>query len=148
MEAARIGLDVTRSLFELHGVDTRGSVVLRSRIARARLQETFARLPRCIVGLESVGTAFRWGHELASLGHDVRLMPPHAVAPYRERLGAEASTAQVICEALGSAGTRFTQITVPRRSLWGLYSSSRILRQGLVLFARRERGASDREIGG
>lgn len=148
MALVRIGLDVARSLFELHGVDSGGAVVLRSKVASARLGMTFAQLPPCIVGLESVGTAFRWGQELASLGHDVRLLPPHVVAPYRNRLDVGASTAQLICEALASAGTHFTQITAPRPGPWGLYAPSRAWRPGLGLFLRRARAVPKRELGG
>ncbi len=103
MEARRVGLDVSKSLFELHGVDQHGRVVLRKTVRSAQLHETFAQLPRCVVGLESCGTAHRWGRALAGLGHEVRLIAPHVVAPYRERLALGGSNAQVICETLGRA---------------------------------------------
>ena len=115
MEATRIGLDLSRTPFELHGVDKHGGVVLRQAARGTQLQEIFARLSRCVIGLESCGTAHRWGQQLAGLGHEVRLIPPQAVAPHLARLGTDASHAQGICEALGSPGTPFTRVSVDKR---------------------------------
>ena len=146
VKTARIGVDVSRSLFELHGVNPEGEVILRTSIRRAQLQETFAGLPRCVIGLESCGTAHRWGQQLASLGHEVRLMPAHAVAPHREGHGSSTSTAQAICEALGRSGTPFTRVKAPGRG--GNFRLLRVPAQllaGLGSLVRREGGAVARE---
>lgn len=117
MSPARIGVDVAKNVFEVHGVDPEGVVILQTTIRRAQLDETFGRLPHRVIGLESCGTAHRWGQQLASFGHEVRLMPPQAVAPHREGLGSSISTAQAICEALGRCNTPYTRVKAPKRGL-------------------------------
>ncbi len=145
MEAQRIGLDVSKRMFELHGVDKEGEVVLRKTVRRGALQETFARLPRCVIGLESCGTSHRWGQELASLGHEVRLMAPHVVAPCRAYCETGASTAQVICEALGRDSTPFTRLKAARPpGGLGLIPVSTQLLAGLGSVLRREKTVSAR----
>ena len=140
MEATRIGLDLSRSPFEVHGVDERGEVVLRRTVRRGQFQDTFAGLPRCLIGLESCGTAHHWGARLADLGHEVWLMAPHAVAPYRSSAGRGASLAQVICEALGGESARFTRLK-PTTRLGGiaLMRVPEQILQGLRSVARSER---------
>lgn len=115
MDAKRIGLDISTNVFHLHGVDRQGEVVLSKSVRRGQFRETFSRLPRCVVGLEACGTAHRWGQQLASLGHEVRLLAPHVVAPYRECFDEGSSTAQAICEALGRASAPFTRLKATRR---------------------------------
>lgn len=102
---ARIGLDLTKTLFELHGVDAQGMVVVRVRLRQGRVLDYFAGLPPCLVGMESCGAAHRWARDLRRLGHDARLMSPQSVAPYRSRLDAGATQAQALCEAAGELPT-------------------------------------------
>lgn len=144
MEATRIGLDVSKNLFELHGVDQDGAVVLRMSVRRGQLQETFARLPRCVVGLEAFGTAHRWGEQLAGLGHDVRLMAPHAVAPYRDPFGDDPSVARAICEALGGENTRYIRVKASRPSGLGLTAVPSRLLAGFGLSGLRARVTANR----
>jgi len=115
VDARRIGLDVSKNLFELHGVNKNGQVVLQRSFPRWQLRATFAQMPRCVIGLEACGTAHEWGKQLASFGHEVRLLAPHVVAPYRGYVESGATTAQLICEALGRAGTPFTRVRAARR---------------------------------
>ncbi len=137
MEATRIGLDLSKSPFELHGVNEKGEIVLRRTVRVAQLQEIFAQLPQSVVGLESCGTAHQWGQRLAGLGHEVRLIAPHAVAAYRGCVGAGASQAQVICEALGGATTRFIRIKADKRpGGLGLFRIPAQLLTGFGLMAR------------
>jgi transposase len=136
MEARRIGLDVSKSVFELHGVNKQGETVLQKKVRRGELHETFAQLPRCVVGLESFGTAHRWGEQLASLGHEVRLLAPHAIAPYRECLEVGASNAQVICEALGRYSTPFTRVKAAKRRL-GVFPLPAQVLAGFLSVVRR-----------
>jgi transposase len=82
-QATTIGLDIAKSVFQVHGVDARGRVVLRKRLARAKVREFFANLPRCVIGLEACGGAHYWARELIRLGHDARLMPPQYVKARR-----------------------------------------------------------------
>ena len=74
-EVSTIGLDIAKSVFQAHGVDGAGAVVMRKRISRAKLLEFFADLPPCLVGMEACPSAHHWGRELQALGHRVRLMP-------------------------------------------------------------------------
>ena len=80
-----IGIDLAKSVFQIHGVDARGEVVVRQRLTRAKLLPFFARLPRCLVGMETCASANYWARELVALGHEVRLMPPQYVKPYVKR---------------------------------------------------------------
>lgn len=145
MKPTRIGLDVSKGVFELHGVDQQGEVVLRGSIRSGRLHETFAQMPRCVIGLESCGTAHRWGQQLASLGHEVRLMAPHAVAAYREHLEGGVSRAAAICEALGRSATPFTLVKAAKgRGSLGLIRVPARFLAGLGAMVTRERAAPER----
>ena len=75
-EVSTIGLDIAKSVFQIHGVDVDGAVVMRKRISRAKLLEFFATLPACLVGVEACPTAHYWSRRLGALGHTVRLLPP------------------------------------------------------------------------
>jgi transposase len=94
----------------VHGVDARGKVVLRRRLARARVLEFFANLPRCLVGLEAGGGAHHWARELRALGHDARLMPPQYVKAYVKSNKRDAADAEACCEAVQRPGMRFVPI--------------------------------------
>ena len=75
-EVSTIGLDIAKSVFQIHGVDVEGAVVIRKRVNRAKVLEFFAALPSCLVGIEACPTAHHWSRRLQALGHMVRLMPP------------------------------------------------------------------------
>ena len=81
-EVSTIGVDIAKSVFQVHGVDADGTVVIRRRIGRAKIVEFFANLPPCLVGMEACATAHQWARELKKLGHDTRLMPPTYVKAY------------------------------------------------------------------
>ena len=85
MHATTIGLDLAKHVFQLHGVDQEGTVVLRRRLRRAEVVRFFSSLPPCLVGMEACSTAHHWARELSALGHEVRLMPPTYVKPYVKR---------------------------------------------------------------
>ena len=80
-----IGLDIAKSVFQIHGVDAEGAVVIRKRISRAKLLEFFAVLPACLVGIEACPTAHYWSRRLQALGHTARLLPPSYVKAYLKR---------------------------------------------------------------
>src|SRR5436190_23333924 len=82
-EVITIGLDIAKSVFQVHGVDVDGVVLLRKRIGRAKVLEFFAALPSCLVGIEACPSAHYWSRELQALGHTVRLMPPNYVKAYQ-----------------------------------------------------------------
>jgi transposase len=110
MQVTTIGLDIAKNLFQVHGVDARGRVVLRRRLSRAKLLEFFANLPRCLVGLEAGGGAHHWARELRALGHDARLMPPQYVKAYVKSNKHDAADAEACCEAVQRPGMRFVPV--------------------------------------
>ena len=111
MEAAvTIGLDLGKSVFQVHGVDVGGAVVVQRRLTRSRLLAFFAKQPACLVGMEACAAAHHWGRELQKLGHRVRLMPPRYVKPYVKRQKNDAADAEAICEAVTRPNMRFVEI--------------------------------------
>jgi transposase len=110
MQATTIGLDIAKNLFQVDGVDARGRVVLRKRLARAKVLIFFANLPRCVIGLEACGGAHYWARELRALGHDARLMPPQYVKAYVKTNKHDAADAEACCEAVQRPSMRFVPV--------------------------------------
>ena len=110
MQVTTIGLDIAKNVFQVHGVDRHGKVVLRKRLARARVSAFFANLPRCVVGLEACGGAHHWARELTRLGHDARLMPPQYVKAYVKTNKHDAADAEACCEAVQRPSMRFVPV--------------------------------------
>jgi len=109
-QVVTIGLDIAKSVFQLHGVDGDGAVVLRKRLTRSRMLPFFEKQTPCIVGLEACGSAHYWARELSRFGHDVRLIPPSYVKPYVKRQKNDAADAEAICEAVMRPSMRFVPI--------------------------------------
>jgi len=105
-----IGLDIAKSVFQVHGVDGDGQVVVQKRLTRRKLLPFFEGLSPCLVGVEACAAAHHWGHELRKVGHDVRLMPPSYVKPYLKRQKNDAADAEAICEAVQRPTMRFVAI--------------------------------------
>ena len=110
MQVTTVGLDIAKNAFQLHGVDARGRVVLRKRLARQKVLAFFANLPRCLIGLEAGGGAHYWARELQALGHDARLMPPQYVKPYVKTNKHDAADAAACCEAVQRPSMRFVLV--------------------------------------
>ena len=102
-----IGLDVAKSVFQVHGVDGGGEVVLRRQLKRSYVLAFFQKLPPCLVGIEACASSHHWSRELQGLGHTVRLMPPAYVKPYVKRHKNDAIDAEAICEAVTRPNMRF-----------------------------------------
>src|SRR5580692_10826185 len=111
-EVSTIGLDIAKSVFQVHGVDVEGAVVIRKRVSRAKVLEFFSTLPSSVVGLEACPSAHHWSRQLQALGHTVRLMPPSYVKAYLKRSKNDANDAAAICEAVTRPSMRF----VPTKS--------------------------------
>src|SRR6186713_1657451 len=94
-----IGLDIAKSVFQVHGVDAEGKVLIRRKLKRRYVLAFFQKLPPCLVGIEACATSHHWSRELKALGHTVRLMPPAYVKPYVKRQKNDAADAEAICEA-------------------------------------------------
>jgi transposase len=104
-----IGLDIAKSVFQLHGVDADGQVVIRRKLKRRYVLAFFEKLPPCLIGMEACATSHHWSRELQALGHRVRLMPPAYVRPYVKRQKNDAADAEAICEAVTRANMRFVE---------------------------------------
>lgn len=110
MEISTIGLDLAKSIFQVHAVDTSGEIVVRKALRRAQVLPFFAKLPPCLIGMEACGTSHHWARELTKLGHEVRLMPPAYVKPYVKRGKTDAADAEAICEAVTRPSMRFVPV--------------------------------------
>lgn len=110
MQITTIGLDLAKSVFQVHGVDASGKVVVAKSLRRGQLLAFFAKLPPCLVGMEACSTAHHWARELIKLGHTVRLMPPAYVKPYVRRGKNDAADAAAICEAVQRPSMRFVAV--------------------------------------
>jgi transposase len=104
-----IGLDIAKSVFQVHGVDAAGQVVIRRQLKRRGVLSFFEKLPRCLVGIEACVSSHHWSRELQALGHTVRLMPPAYVKPYVKRQKNDATDAEAICEAVSRPNMRFVE---------------------------------------
>ncbi|KIC55902.1 transposase [Brevundimonas nasdae] len=123
-----IGLDIAKSVFQVHGVDAEGGVVIRQKLTRARLLKFFGKLDPCLVGIEACGTSHHWARELIELGHDVRLMPPSYVKPYVKRQKNDMADAEAICEAVTRPTMRFVPVKSPeQQSVMVLHRTRSIL---------------------
>lgn len=115
MQATTIGIDIAKNVFQIHGVDAAGKVVLTRQLRRGQVIEVFAKLPPCLVGMEACGTAHHWARELKKLGHDVKLIPPAYVKAYVKRQKNDAADAAAICEAVTRPSMRFVPVKTPEQ---------------------------------
>jgi transposase len=110
MQVTTIGLDIAKRVFQVHGVDAAGAVVVRKKLRRSELLQFFARLAPCLIGIEACATAHHWARELIALGHQVRLVPPSYVKAYVKRGKSDAADAEAICEAVTRPNMRFVPV--------------------------------------
>ena len=115
MNITHIGVDLAKSVFSLHGVDERGRRHLRRDLRRAQMLPFFATQPACVVGLEACAGAHYWARELGKLGHEVRLINPRFVVPYRKSNKNDHNDAEAICEALTRPSMRFVAVKSPEQ---------------------------------
>ena len=110
-----VGLDIAKSVFQVHGIDAAGQVVIRRQLKRRYVLAFFEKLPPCLVGIEACASSHHWSRELKALGHTVRLMPPAYVKPYVKRQKNDAADAEAICEAVTRANMRFVATKTPEQ---------------------------------
>src|SRR5688572_2090204 len=110
-----VGLDIAKSVFQVHGVDAAGKVIVRRQLKRRHVLPFFQRLPACVVGMEACATSHHWSREPRAVGHTVRLMPPAYVKPYVKRQKNDAADAEAICEAVTRAKLRFVETKAPEQ---------------------------------
>ena len=110
-----VGLDIAKAVFQVHGVDAEGNVVVRRRLKRRYVLAFFQKLPPCLVGIEACASSHYWSRELQALGHTARLMPPAYVKPYVKRHKNDATDAEAICEAVTRPNMRFVPTKTPEQ---------------------------------
>ena len=127
-EVTTIGIDLAKSVFQIHGVDASGATVIRRQLRRRQVLPFFRKLAPCLIGMEACATAHHWAREIAALGHEVRLMPPHYVKPYVKRNKNDAADAEAICEAVGRPTMRFVAVkSAERQSVLMLHRTRELL---------------------
>ena len=114
-EVTMIGLDIAKSVFQVHGIDGSGAVVVRRQLRRRQVLPFFRKLPPCLVGIEACATSHHWAREIEKLGHEARLMPARYVKPYVKRNKNDAADAEAICEAVTRPNMRFVPIKTPEQ---------------------------------
>ena len=127
-----IGLDIAKSVFQVHGVDAAGRVVIRRQLKRRHVLAFFQRLRPCLIGIEACASSHHWSRELQAVGHTVRLMPPVYVKPYVKRQKNDATDAEAICEAVARANMRFVPTKTPEQQ------SGLVLHRTRHLFVRQQ----------
>ncbi len=110
MQISTIGIDLAKNVFQVHGVDTAGTVVITKKLRRSQMLAFFEKVPPCLVGMEACATSHHWARELKALGHAVRLMPASYVKAYVKRNKNDAADAAAICEAVTRPSMRFVSI--------------------------------------
>ena len=129
MKITTIGIDLAKTVFQVHGVDERGKAVLRKQLKRKDLLSFFANLEPCLIGMEACGSAHYWARKLSEFGHTVRLMAPQFVKPYVKTNKSDRNDAEAICEAVGRPNMRFVSVkTAPMQAVLALHRA----RQGFV----------------
>src|SRR5436190_18961751 len=126
------GLDIAKSVFQVHDVDAQGNVVLRRQLKRRYVQVFFQKLPPCLIGIEACASSHHWSRALQALGHTVRLMPPAYVKPYVKRQKNDAADAEAICEAVTRPNMRFVPTKAPEQQ------SGLVLHRTRHLFIRQQ----------
>ena len=110
MKVTRIGVDLAKQVFQVHGVDRHGKVVIRKQLTRGKMRGFFAQLPACLIGMEACASAHYWARELSQFGHTVRLIAPQFVRPYRKNPKNDGNDAEAICEAVSRPNMRFVPV--------------------------------------
>ena len=110
MTITTLGIDIAKSVFQLHGVDADGMIVLQKKLRRGAVLDVLGKLAPCLIGMEACATSHYWAREIAALGHEVRLIPPAYVKPYVKRQKNDAADAEAICEAVTRPNMHFVPV--------------------------------------
>ncbi len=141
MHSTTIGIDLAKSVFQLHGVDAEGKVVLKKKLRRGAVLDFLQDLPPCLIGMEACATYHYWAREIGALGHEVRLIPPAYVKPYVKRQKNDAADAEAICEAVTRPSMRFVPIkSAERQSVLVLHRARDLLMRQRTMLLNAIRG--------
>src|SRR5256886_4158697 len=136
----RIGMDTSKHIFQLHGVDAAEQAVLRKRLRRKEVLAFFAKLPPTVIGMEACGAAHYWGRELRKLGHEVKLMAPQHVKAYVKRNKNDGRDAEGLCEAMSRPTMQFVPVKTEEQQAALMLAGGR-----QQLIARRTQLSKDRK---
>lgn len=141
MEVKILGIDIAKRVFQLHGINCFGKVVLKKRVSREQLSNFIANIPPCLIGMEACGGSNYWARKFRSYGHEVRLMNPHYVKPYIKTNKNDAADAEAICEAVSRPTMRFVSIkSVEQQDIQALHRYRQRLIQGRTALVNQIRG--------
>jgi transposase len=141
MEITTLGIDLAKNIFQLHGVDERGKVVLSRKVTRTKLLEVITKLPCCLIGMEACSSSHYWAREFVKLGHTVRIISAQFVKPYVKTNKNDMKDAEAICEAVARPTMRFVPIkTVEQEDIQGLHRSRSLLMRNRTAIINQIRG--------
>jgi len=136
-----IGLDLAKNVFQVHGIDLDGEVVVRKQLKRSQVCQYFAKLEPCLIGMEACGGAHYWSRELTERGHTIRMMAPIFVKPYLKTNKNDHNDAEAICEAVQRPSMRFVQPKTPeQQAVLHLHHGRRLLVRQRVALSNHMRG--------
>jgi transposase len=136
-----LGIDLAKNVFQLHGVDLAGKAILRRELRRAQLMKTIAQLEPCLIGIEACGGAHYWARRFAEHGHQVKMMSPQFVKPYRKSDKNDRNDAEAICEAVTRPSMRFVAVkSVEQQDMLTLHRVREGLMKERVALINRIRG--------
>jgi transposase len=137
-----LGIDLAKSVFQLHGVDSAGKVVLRREVRRAQLMKTIAQLEPCLIGIEACGSTHYWARRFSQHGHQVKIMSPQFVKPYRKSDKNDRNDAEAICEAVTRPSMRFVAVkSVEQQDMLTLHRVREGLMKERIALINRIRGS-------
>jgi transposase len=141
MQITTIGIDLAKTVFQVHAVDADGATVVRKRLRRAEVLSFVSGLEPCLIGMEACATSHYWGRELAKFGHTVKLMPPAYVKPYVKRGKNDATDAEAICEAVSRPNMRFVPVkSADQQAVLMLHSARALLIRQQTMLANMGNG--------
>ena len=124
MKISRVGVDLAKSVFQLHGADVHGKAVLKRKVSRGKWVETLCKTasPGCEIGMEACASAHHWARLLTQRGYQVKLIPPQFVTPYVKSNKNDAHDAEAICEAMSRPNMRFVKVkTIEQQDIQAIH---------------------------
>ena len=136
-----LGIDLAKNIFQLHGINEKGKVVLKKRLTRDELVNSIANLPRCLIGMESCGSAHYWARRFRAFGHDVKLMSPQFVKPYVKSNKNDRNDSEAIAEAVTRPNMRFVPIkSIEQQEILTIHRARSLVMKQRIALANQMRG--------